>query len=206
MSRKWFSILALIAAAALLSSLSSCAFNQHLLSIQVVPPGATFNSVGSSITFKALGTYEHPPSTKDITDQVTWSVDSQNLVSITNTSLVTALSICGSGNLTASYYDSPNLVSGSAFLTGGGAGTAACNQAVLTVDIVGSGSGSVVDSTQAIKCPGICSADYPLGSTVGLTATPAGASQVIWTNCNSFVGNTCTVVLNFDTTVTATFN
>jgi hypothetical protein len=205
MSRKWFSIIALIAVATFLMNVSSCGFNSHLLSIQVAPPGATFNSVGSSIVFHATGTYEHPPETKDITNLVTWSVDSQNLVTITDTSLVTAVSICGSGNLTASYYDSPNLVTGSAFLTGGGVGTAACNQAVLTVDIVG--SGSVVDSTQVIKCPGTCSADYPLGSTIGLTATPgAGASGVSWTNCSSFVADTCTVVLNFDTTVTATFN
>ncbi len=205
MSRTWFSIAALIATASLFLSLSSCGFNQHLVSIQVVPPGATFNSVGASIVFKAMGTYIHPPATKDITNIVTWSVDSQNLVTISNTSMVTAVSICGSGNLTASYYDSPNQVSGSAFLTGGGAGTAACNQAILTVNIVG--SGSVTDSTQVIKCPGTCSADYALGSTIGLTATPgAGASSVNWTNCSSFVGDTCTIVLNVDTTVTATFN
>jgi hypothetical protein len=205
MSRKWLGIVVLIAAATLLFNLASCGYNQHLVSIQVVPSGATFNSVGSSIVFQAMGTYEHPPATKNITDLVTWSVDSQNLVTITNTSLVTAVSICGSGNLYASYYDSPNEVTGSAFLTGGGAGTAACNQAVLTVDIVG--SGSVKDSTGVINCPQTaCSADYALGSTIGLTATiGTGASTVTWTNCSSFVGNTCTVVLNFDTTVTATF-
>ena len=205
MSRKWFSVIILVATATFLCSVSSCGFNQHLISIQVVPPGATFNSVGASIVFKAMGTYEHPPQTKDITDLVTWSVDSQNLVTISNTSQVTAVSICGNGNLYASYYDSPNEVTGSAFLTGGGVGTAACNEAALTVDIVG--SGSVVDSTQAIKCPGTCSADYPLDSTIGLTATPGvGATQVTWTNCSSFVGNTCTVVLDVNTTVTATFN
>jgi hypothetical protein len=204
MSRKWFSVVALIAIATLFLSFTSCAYNQHLVSIKVVPPGATFNSVGSSIVFKAVGTYDHPPETKDITNLVQWSVDSQNLVTITNTSLVTALSICGSGNLTASFYDSPNYVSGSAFLTGGGAGTAACNQGVLTVNIVG--SVSVTDSTGVIKCPGTCSANYALGSTIGLTATPgSGATQTNWTNCGSFTGNTCTVVLNFDTTVTATF-
>lgn len=205
MSRKWFSILALIATSTFLLNESSCGYNQHLVSIQVVPPGATFNSVGSSVIFKAMGTYDHPPETKDITNIVTWSVDSQNLVAITNTSLVTAISICGTGNLYASYYDSPNQITGSATLTGGGAGTAACNQAALTVNIVG--SGSVTDSTQAIKCPGTCTADFPLDSTIGLTATPgAGATQVTWTNCSSFVGDTCTVVLNFNTTVTATFN
>jgi|HubBroStandDraft_3_1064219.scaffolds.fasta_scaffold122043_2 hypothetical protein len=207
MSRKWFSILALIAAATFLFNLSSCGFNQHLVSIQVVPPGVTFNSVGASAVFQAMGTYEHPPETKNITNLVTWSVDSQNLVTITDTSLVTAVSICGSGNLYASYYDSPNQVTGSAFITGGGAGTAACNQAILTVDIVGTG-GSVVDSTGAIKCPAsACSADYALGSAIGLTATlGSGQTSVQWTNCNGgFSGDTCTVVLNVDTTVTATF-
>jgi hypothetical protein len=206
MSRKWFGIAALVAAATFFLSLSSCGYNQHLVSIQVVPSGATFNSVGASIVFKAMGTYEHPPSTKDITDLVTWSVDSQNLVTITNTSLVTALSICGSGNLYASYYDSPNQVTGSAVLTGGGAGTASCDQAVLTVDVVG--AGTVVDSTGVINCGTTgttCSADYALGSTIGLTATP-GASFIGWQGCSSISGNTCTVVLNFDTTVTATFN
>jgi hypothetical protein len=203
MNRKWFSILALIAAATFFINLSSCGFNQHLVSIQVVPPGVTFNSVGSSIVFKAMGTYEHPPQTKDITDIVTWSVDSQNLVSITDTSLVTALSICGSGNLYASFYDSPNQVTGSAFITGGGAGTATCNQAVLTVVTVG--AGTVVDSTGVISCPGTCTADYALGSQIGLTATPgAGGSFSSWTNCTP-AGNTCTVLLNADTTVTATF-
>ena len=205
MIRKWLSILALIGAATFFFSLSSCGFNQHLVSIQVVPPGAIFNSVGASIIFKAMGTYVHPPQTKDITDLVTWSVDSQGLVAITNTSQVTALSICGSGNLSASFFDSPNQVTGSAFLTGGGAGTAACNQVVLTVNI--SGNGTVVDSTAVINCPtGACSADYALGSTIGLTATPSTGTTTHWTNCSSFVGNTCTVVLNFDTTVTATFN
>jgi hypothetical protein len=205
MSRKWFSIFALIATATIFLSLSSCGFNQHLVSINVVPPGATFHSVGSSIIFKAMGTYNHPPETKDITNQVMWSVDTQNLVTITNTSLVTAVSICGTGNITASLNDGANYVSGSATLTGGGAGTAACNQAALTVNIVG--AGTVTDSTAVIKCPGTCSADYALGSTIGLTATPGtGASQTNWTNCSSFVGNTCTVVLNFDTVVTATFN
>jgi len=205
MNRKWFSIFALIAAATFFINLSSCGFNQHLVSIQVVPPGVTFNSVGASIVFKAMGTYEHPPQTKDITDIVTWSVDSQNLVTITDTSLVTAVSICGSGNLYASYFDSPNQVTGSAFITGGGAGTAACNQAVLTVRLTNAG-GSIVDSTGVIKCPGTCSADYALGSTIVLTATVgSGQTSVAWTNCNLFTATTCTVTLNANTTVTATF-
>ena len=55
MNRKWFSIIALIAVATFFLSLSSCGFNQHLVSIQVVPPGVTFNSVGSSVVFHGHG-------------------------------------------------------------------------------------------------------------------------------------------------------
>src|SRR5205807_291088 len=82
--------------ATVLLALSSCARNQHLVSIQVVPPGATFEGVGAAIQFKAVGTYIHPPETKDITDQVQWSIDSQNLATVSSTGLVTATSICGS--------------------------------------------------------------------------------------------------------------
>ncbi len=62
MSRKWFSIIALIATATFFLNVSSCGFNQHLVSIKI-PPGATFNSVGPSIVFKAMGTYD--PSAGD---------------------------------------------------------------------------------------------------------------------------------------------
>jgi hypothetical protein len=205
MTRTWCGVAVLILTASFFLIQSSCGFNQHLVSIQVVPSGATFNSVGSSVIFKAMGTYIHPPETKDITNIVTWSVDSQNLVSITNTSQVTALSICGSGNLMASYYDSPNNIFGTASLTGGGGGTSACNQAVLTVNVVG--PGTVTDSTKVISCPGACTANYNLGSQIGLTATPTGGATFGgWSNCTSVAGDTCTVLLNVDTTVTATFN
>ncbi len=77
MIRKWLSVLILVTAATLFLSLSSCGYNQHLVSIQVVPSSATFDSVGSSILFRAIGTYQHPPATKDITNVVQWSVDSE---------------------------------------------------------------------------------------------------------------------------------
>ena len=73
MNRKWFSIIILVATAICLCSVSSCGFNQHLTSIQVLPPSATFGGVGAAIQFKALGTYDHPPATKDITATVNWS-------------------------------------------------------------------------------------------------------------------------------------
>ena len=204
MSRKWFSIFALIAAASLLVSLSSCAFNQHLVAIRVSPPGATFQGVGAQIQFTAIGTYIHPPETKDISSQVQWAIDSQNLATVTSSGFVTSTSICGSGNLTASLNAPPNFISGSAFLTGSGIGTTACNQASLTVSV--SGSGTVTSSPTGINCPGVCGFVFGLDSTVTLSAAiGTGASIVKWTGCDSSTTTTCTIAMTGNRSVMATF-
>lgn len=204
MNRKWLSIAALIALASLFLSLSSCGFNQHLTSIRVSPPGATFQAVGSQIQFTAIGTYIHPPETKDITSQVQWSIDSQNLATVTSSGFVTSTSICGSGNLTASLNAPPNFVSGSAFLTGAGIGTLACNQAALTVSVTG--QGTVTSSPTGINCPGTCSAVFTLNGTVALSATiGTGATSVSWSGCDSNTTTTCTVAMTSNRTVGATF-
>jgi len=205
MSRKLLRVVSLIAAASLLLGLSSCAFNQHLVSIRVEPPGATFLAVGAQIQFTAIGTYVHPPETKDISSQVHWAIDSQNLATVTSSGFVTSTSICGSGNLTASLNAPPNFVSGSAFLTGSGIGTSACNQGALTVSV--SGSGTVSSSPTGINCPGTCGFVFTLNSTVVLSAAiGTGASGVTWTGCDSNTATTCTVAITGNRSVTATFN
>lgn len=204
---KWMLMLAVMVTGFLLLGLASCARNQHLVGIAVVPPGpVTFEGVGASIQFKALGTYIHPPETKDITNQVTWSIDSQNLVTFSTSSpgLVTAVSICGSGNVMASMNAPPNYIFGTAFVTGSGVGSATCNQALLSVSI--SGSGTVTSSAGGINCPGTCSTVLPLNSSVELTASPAsGHTFGSWTGCNS-ASSTCAATLNGNIAVTATFN
>jgi hypothetical protein len=211
MNRKWFGIAALVASATLLLSLSSCGHNQHLTSIQVLPTSVTFGGVGAALQFKAIGTYNHPPETKDITASVHWSIDSQNLVSFSSTpGLVTAINDCGSGNVMASMRDGSNDIFGTAFVTAAGVGTTACTQAVLTVNV--SGSGTVKSSPAGITCPGTCNAAFPLDGTVGLSATPGtGASSVTWTwpagtaGCSVVSGSACTVVLNTNQAINATF-
>ncbi len=208
MNRKWFGIAALVASATLLLTLSSCGHNQHLTSIQVQPPGTTFLGVGAQIQFRAFGTYIHPPATKDITSQVQWSIDSQHLANITSPGLVTAISICGSGNLIASFRDGQNDLSGTAFLNGAGVGTSTCNQGVLNVSMAGPvGAGTVSSGPSGITCPSTCSAAFTLGSSVGLTANPAtGHTFAFWSGCDSSTGTACTILFNGDRTVTATFN
>ena len=79
MNRKWFSAVALVVAVALLLVFSSCGHGQELVSITVQPTSETFgasnmpviDNAGASVQLRALGSYIHPPVTKDITNKVT---------------------------------------------------------------------------------------------------------------------------------------
>lgn len=165
---------------------------------------------GAQLQFKAIGTYIHPPENKDVTQQVKWSIDSQHLVTIDGPGLVTAISDCGTGNVMASIQEGGNYVFSTAFVSAAGVGTSTCTQASLTVEI--SGNGTVTSTPPAITCPGTCTAAFPLDSNVVLTAAPgAGASTVTWTwdtgttGCTNPTATTCSVALETNATILATF-
>jgi hypothetical protein len=115
---------------------------------------------------------------------------------------------------------------------GGCAGTAACTFAsntsaaitatfslapvttpttqTLTVAKSGPGNvtgGNVTGAPDGITCGTACSASYPTGTTVTLTATPnsARARFAGWSGACAGSAATCTVVLNAQASVTATF-
>lgn len=191
----------------------SCARDQQLTSLTVSPTSVTFNSVGSKIQMTALGTYEHPPETKDVTNIVQWSTDVQGLATVSSTGLMTATSICGAGNVIATYNSPPGHPSGSvvvgrAGISGSGQGTSTCNSATLTVAINGQNTdnGSVTSSPTGITCPGTCSATFALGATVLLTANSSGFGG--WVGCDqNNPANTCQVSLSGGSrTVTVTLN
>jgi Divergent InlB B-repeat domain len=76
----------------------------------------------------------------------------------------------------------------------------------LTVKKTGVGTGSITSDVGGINCSPTCSAAYPAGTTVTLTATPAaGSSFVSFTGCTAGPGNTCTVVMTSAKTVSAAF-
>lgn len=218
MSRKWFSILALIAATAFLLSLSSCAFNSHLLSIQVQPSsGGTFGAADPTIffNFKAFGSYSHPPRTVDITNQVNWQSDNPQVVQVTTLGVVSPAPDlhCGLANIFATSQDGNNdVVSNSVPVTVNGPTNLGCTPAgtppILTVNFSGTLTGTVVSSPAGIDCssPSSCNAQFTAGTTVTLTGTPTGNStSVTWNGCNSSMGFTCSVILENSVTVTATF-
>jgi hypothetical protein len=212
MSRKWFSILVLVATATLLFSESSCAYNQHLTSISIQPSGANFGAIDPSlfVNFKAFGTYNHPPQTKDITNQVTWQSDTPQVAQVSSAGVVSPNTSCGTANVFATFQDSPNdIVSNSAHIVVDGPASLGCPQGGASSNLavtINGGTGTITSSPAGITCGTICAAQFTTGTTVTLTAAPtAPSTTVVWGGCDSVSGTACTVFLQFNRTVTATF-
>src|SRR6266436_9314090 len=107
MIRKWFS-LTLVCAVIFL--MPSCGYEQQLTDITIQPGTETFGSTtapvsanaGSSVQLRALGSYIHPPVTKDVTGQATWNSNTPDLVTVNSTGLVTATGLaCGNALVSA---------------------------------------------------------------------------------------------------------
>jgi hypothetical protein len=79
-------------------------------------------------------------------------------------------------------------------------------QHTLTVTKNGSGTGTVTSSPAGIDCGATCSADFDSGTEVVLTAVAASGSRFSGWSDESCPGTgTCTVTMNGDMSVTATF-
>ena len=135
MNRKWLGILILVGVAVVLLNTSSCARDQQLVSITLSPAGGfVFEGFGATGQFTALGTYIHPPETKDITNKVVWSVDIANFATITQQGLITynRTDGCGSGLVNATFNSNPSnpssgsVMIGSAPVKGFADGTTPC--------------------------------------------------------------------------------
>lgn len=77
----------------------------------------------------------------------------------------------------------------------------------LTVNLLGSGAGTVVSTPSGLTCQSkTCTGTFPAGTTVGLVPAPAtGSTFTGWGGACSGA-DTCTPVLNADVTVTATLD
>jgi hypothetical protein len=205
---------ALVALGAVLS-LPSCGHDQKLVSLQVNPASFTFltPTAGGQGQFTAIGTYIHPPATKDVTSQATWAVN-DNVVTISAGLVTTTGAGCGGANVSATMPEGTggpsNIVIGYATVTVNDPANPVCpgggTEATLSVQVVG--PGTVASLTGGISCPAACISEYPVGASVGLTATPAsGGSFVTWTGCTSSSGNTCAVTIPVGgASVSATFD
>ena len=168
---------------------------------------------GLDVQLRALGTYIHPPVTKDITNQVTWNSNTPDMVTVSSTGLITDTGFsCGNTLVSATTtgtgssgaiitgYMTANVVC----FTGGGSGGSGVT---LTVDFGGNGAGTIASSPSGLGCSAACSATFPSGTMITITATPNGSTFGGWLNCDSVSGQMCTVnSLTNNRTVTVTFN
>jgi hypothetical protein len=231
MNGKWWSILVLVAVAGLLLGGNGCGRDQQLVSIQIQPAVETFGSsttpvidnAGAQVQLRALGTYIHPPVTKDITNQVTWTSNTPQMFTVDSTGLLTATGeSCGATLISATLTTNTSaggLSSSGALVTGfmtanvvcftssGGGGT---GSPVLTLTFAGMGAGNVASSPPGLSCssPAPCLTQYASGTAVTLTASATGSSVFgSWAGCDSSVNtNPCTLTLTGNRIVTLTFN
>jgi hypothetical protein len=85
-------------------------------------------------------------------------------------------------------------------------GTSCTASHTLSVSKTGTGSGTVTSSPVGISCGASCSAVFMTGSSVTLTAAPASGSTFVgWGGICAGTGS-CSVTLDIDRSVTATFN
>lgn len=217
---RWVPALAL---AAFLVNALSCAREQQLTSINIQPTTETFGAsnipvgddVGLNVQLRALGSYVHPPVTKDITDKVSWASNTPDVVTVGPTGLLTPTGIdCGNALVSATVTTNRsegNRSSSGAIVTGFMTATVVCQSSgpILTVNFAGGGSGTVTSSPPGLSCSTTCSKSFTSGTTVTLTAAPNGVFGGWTSGCDtvSGPGNTvCTVnSLTSDRSVTVTF-
>jgi hypothetical protein len=225
MNGKWWSIAVLVAVAGMLLGVNSCGHSQQLVSIQVQPPVQTIGTsttpiiqdAGVQVQLRALGTYIHPPVTKDITSDVTWSSNTPQMFTVNSTGLLTATgNSCGATLVSATVStnsSSGGISSSGAVVTGYMTANVVCftgTGPTVTVDFAGTGSGTISSSPPGLGCSSTagssCTGSFPTGSSVTLTAIPNGTFGG-WAGCTIAAGTTCTLQnLTNNVTVTATFN
>ena len=89
--------------------LPGCGFKRQLIAISIVPNTATLFGPGVNLQFKAVGSYIHPPDTRDITNTVAWQSAAPDVVSITSAGLATSGFACGTNiTITATGHSDPN--------------------------------------------------------------------------------------------------
>ena len=105
-----FSKIGLIVALGCLLFGLSCGRDQQLASIEIQPGVETFGAAnipvpanaGATVQLRALGNYIHPPVTKDITNQVTWTSNTPQMVTVDSTGLITVTgNACGGTTVSA---------------------------------------------------------------------------------------------------------
>jgi phospholipase C len=91
----------------------------------------------------------------------------------------------------------------------GGTGGSQASSSQISVNIIGSGSGTVTSSPAGISCAQSCTGSFPGGTSVTLTAAPQAQKGSVFANWNGLctgTGFSCTFTVNGTGSVTAIFD
>jgi hypothetical protein len=192
----------------------------------VIPANQTIGSIGETVQYLAIGTFNSAPLTQDLTTQVAWQSSDVFVAKIDSTGLATGVS-SGTTTITAVYTGAPpnsNTVTANAPLTLTPTTTGTVTLPTLALYKVGpnAANGNVTGSytlpgsspavpVQAINCaPGAsvatCTASIPAGATVTLTTTTTAGFGGWSSNCAVVPGDpyTCTISLPTSNPTTGT--
>jgi hypothetical protein len=234
---KWLSFAALVVVGGVMLSLASCGRDQQLVSIQVQPNTETFGDAstpppldaGLQVQLRALGSYIHPPVTKDITSQVTWSSNDAQMFTVDSSGVLTVVGqSCGSTLIAATVTtnkSSGGISSNGALVTGYMTGNVVCFSSsgsggggggpsgpTITLTFAGTGTGTVTSNPVGLSCAssaGSCAGTFPSGTNLTLSASATGTFGGWSGGCDSTSGSGLNCVINNLTApraVTATFN
>jgi hypothetical protein len=227
MIRKLVGVVVLFGVSTVLVSLSSCGHDQQLISITIQPASETFGAsnipvianAGAQVQLRALGSYIHPPVTKDITSQVTWNSNTPQMMTVDSSGLLTVTGLaCGATLISATVNKNSSdggISSSGAIVTGYMTGNVVCFTSsggggpLLALKFAGLGSGTVTSNPGGLSCSASCATQvFPIGKQLTLTATPTGTSSFgSWQGCDSpGTTNPCTLTLSADRIVTVSFN
>jgi len=211
-------------------SLPSCGHDQKLVSLTITPTTSTFLEPGftplpanPTQQYTATATYIHPPATKDVTSQATWTIDN-DVATMSSPGLFNATpppagspsgtpGPCGVADISASVPEgtggSSNIVIAVATVTVDDPSNTVCpgggKLATLAVGVIGGGTVSSVpaDISNCSQTGGTCIATYAVGASVLLESS---SIPVTWGNCHGATGNTCVITIpTGGTAVSATF-
>lgn len=190
------------------------------MSIAVQPATQTFGDAntpvsadaGLNVQLRALGSYIHPPVTKDITDQVAWPSNTPDMLTVNSSGLLTVTGhVCGSALVSATVTTNSSTgdrTSTGAIVTGSMTANVVCftGGPTLTVNFAGTGAGTIVSAPVGLGCTTTCTGSFPTGTDVVLTANPSGTFGG-WVGCDTVAGRVCSVFnLTSDRVVAVTFN
>jgi hypothetical protein len=224
MNPSWRKCVSTAVLAILLCLLAACARDQQLVSIDVQPTTETFGDAntpvsadaGLNVQLRALGTYIHPPVTKDITKNVVWTSNTPAMVTVDANGVLAATGgTCGNALVSATLQTNSdgNRTASGAIVTGFMTANVVCftpTGHAISAGFAGKGAGTISSSPSGLGCATTCTADFPPGTTVTLTAAPNGSTFGGWVGCDAVSGpanEVCTIRnVQGDKALTVTFN